>query len=90
MRRIHSNEVREKIREAALAANTRLPDDVSLALQDARQREHSARAGHILDIILENAELARAELGPEALRKLEFKDFPCIVAIDARANNIYK
>lgn len=61
MRRIHSNEVREKIREAALAANTRLPDDVLLALQDARQREHSARAGHILDIILENAELARAE-----------------------------
>lgn len=34
--------------------------------------------------------VAWPELGPEALRKLEFKDFPCIVAIDARGNNIYK
>lgn len=33
--------------------------------------------------------VAWPELGPEALRKLEFKDFPCIVAIDARGNSIY-
>lgn len=33
--------------------------------------------------------VAYPELGPEALLKLEFKDFPCIVAIDARGNNIY-
>lgn len=29
------------------------------------------------------------ELGPEALLKLEVKDFPCIVAIDAQGNDIY-
>jgi fumarate hydratase subunit beta len=34
--------------------------------------------------------VAYPELGPEALLKLEFHDFPCIVAIDARGNNIYK
>lgn len=61
MRTIHSNEVRDKVREAVLAANTRLPDDVLQALQAARQQERSARARHILDIILENAELAREE-----------------------------
>lgn len=33
--------------------------------------------------------VAYPELGPEALLKLEFKDFPCIVAIDCRGNNIY-
>lgn len=33
--------------------------------------------------------VAYPDLGPEALLKLEFKDFPCIVAIDARGNDIY-
>lgn len=33
--------------------------------------------------------IAFPELGPEALRKLEVKDFPCVVAIDAKGNNIY-
>lgn len=33
--------------------------------------------------------VAYPELGPEALLKLEFKDFPCIVAIDARGNSVY-
>lgn len=40
--------------------------------------------------IISSEIVAYPELGPEALRKLEFKDFPCIVAIDARGNNIYK
>jgi len=30
------------------------------------------------------------ELGPEAVFKLEVKDFPAIVAIDSSGNNIYK
>ena len=30
------------------------------------------------------------DLGPEAIYKLEAKDFPLIVAIDARGNDIYK
>lgn len=33
--------------------------------------------------------IAYPELGPEALLKLEVKNFPCIVAIDSQGNNIY-
>lgn len=33
--------------------------------------------------------VAYPELGPEALLKLEVRDFPCIVAIDTEGNNIY-
>lgn len=39
----------------------RLPEDILLALQQARARERSVRASGILDIILENAELAEKE-----------------------------
>ncbi|SMB87593.1 fumarate hydratase subunit beta [Desulfonispora thiosulfatigenes DSM 11270] len=34
--------------------------------------------------------IAYPELGPEALRKLEVEDFPCVVAIDAEGNNLYE
>jgi fumarate hydratase subunit beta len=34
--------------------------------------------------------VAYPELGPEALYKLEVQDFPCVVAIDAQGNDIYK
>lgn len=34
--------------------------------------------------------VAYQDLGPEAIYKLEVKDFPLIVAIDARGNDIYK
>lgn len=61
MRKIHSDEVKERVREAVRQANTRLPEDVWQALRDARQRESSSRAQHIIDIILENAELAEEE-----------------------------
>lgn len=33
--------------------------------------------------------IAYPELGPEAILKLELQDFPCIVAIDSKGNNIY-
>jgi fumarate hydratase subunit beta len=29
------------------------------------------------------------ELGPEAIFRLEVKDFPCVVAIDSKGRNIY-
>jgi len=34
-------------------------------------------------------QVAYRDLGPEAILKLEVKDFPLIVAIDAQGNNIY-
>lgn len=33
--------------------------------------------------------IAYPDLGPEALYKLEVKDFPCVVAIDIQGNDIY-
>lgn len=33
--------------------------------------------------------IAYPELGPEALLKMQVKDFPCVVAIDVYGNNIY-
>lgn len=33
--------------------------------------------------------IAYKDLGPEALLKLKVENFPCIVAIDAKGNNIY-
>ncbi|NLW91672.1 MAG: fumarate hydratase [Syntrophomonadaceae bacterium] len=61
MRRIQSNDVKERVRQAVLTANTQLPEDVLLALREARLRERSSRAAGILDIILENAHLAETE-----------------------------
>lgn len=61
MRKIHVNEVTDRVRQAVLQANTRLPEDVLQALRKARGRESFDRAAGILDIILENAELAGAE-----------------------------
>ena len=34
--------------------------------------------------------VAYDDLGPEALRRLEVIDYPCVVAIDARGNNVYR
>lgn len=48
-------------------------------------------AGAYLSKRIVSAEVvAYPELGPEALRKLEFRDFPCIVAIDSQGNNVYE
>lgn len=47
-------------------------------------------AGAYLAQRIKSAELlAYPELGPEAIMKFELIDFPCIVAIDTRGNNIY-
>lgn len=48
-------------------------------------------AGAYLSRRITSVELiAYPELGPEALLKMEFEDFPCIVAIDIQGNSVYK
>lgn len=34
--------------------------------------------------------VAYPELGPEAIHRFEVKDFPCIVVIDSKGNNLYE
>lgn len=46
-------------------------------------------AVYLADHILAAEVIAYPELGPEALYKLEVKDFPCIVAIDSGGADIY-
>ena len=47
-------------------------------------------AALIANSIIEAEVLAYEDLGPEALRRLTVKDFPCIVVIDCEGNNIYE
>ncbi len=48
-------------------------------------------AGALLSKSIEKAEVvAYEDLGTEAIRKLEVKDFPVIVVIDAQGNNLYE
>ena len=48
-------------------------------------------AGALLSRRVVSAEIvAYGDLGTEALRRLEVKDFPVIVAIDTKGNNIYE
>lgn len=39
--------------------------------------------------VIKNEVAAFSDLGPEAIYRLEVKDFPVIVAIDSKGNNIY-
>lgn len=48
-------------------------------------------AGALLSSCVLNSEIIMYEdLGAEAIRKLEVKDFPCFVAYDVHGNNIFK
>ena len=48
-------------------------------------------AAAIISRSVKNAEIiAYEELGPEAIYKLEVKDFVCFVAVDAHGNELYK
>ena len=50
-----------------------------------------AGCGALLSRYIKKAKpVAYKDLGPEAIYKLEVKDFPLIVGIDARGNDIYK
>lgn len=48
-------------------------------------------AGALLSRRVVSAEIvAYGDLGTEAIRRLEVKDFPVVVAIDSKGNNIYE
>ena len=48
-------------------------------------------AGALLSLAIKQAEvIAFDDLGPEAIRRLEVKDFPVIVINDIRGNDLYK
>jgi len=48
-------------------------------------------AGALLSkCILSSEVIAYEDLGPEAIRKLEVKDFPVVVVIDSEGNNLYE
>lgn len=48
-------------------------------------------AGALLSLAIKKAEIiAFEDLGPEAVRRLEVKDFPVIVLNDVRGNDLYK
>ncbi|MGE5416230.1 MAG: fumarate hydratase [Acidobacteriota bacterium] len=61
MRSIKAETIAEAAAQAAIHANTILPDDVYRAIVKARDLETSPRARQILDILLENADMARTE-----------------------------
>jgi fumarate hydratase subunit beta len=48
-------------------------------------------AGALLSKCIVSSEvIAYGDLGPEAVRKLEVKDFPVVVVIDSQGNNLYE
>lgn len=47
-------------------------------------------AAVIADSVKKAEVVAYPELGTEAVRRLEVKDFPCVVAIDSEGNNLYE
>ncbi len=50
-----------------------------------------AGCGALMSRYVNSAEvIAYAELGPEAIQRLEVKDFPVIVAIDSKGKNIFQ
>ncbi len=61
MRTINSKDITEAVKKAAIEANTLLPTDIYQALQEAYAKEQLPRAKHILEVLLENADLARQE-----------------------------
>jgi len=61
MRTLSVEEVTVAVSKAVIEANTILPEDVRAAIQMARDHEAFPRARNILNVILENAKMARAE-----------------------------
>lgn len=67
--------------------------EVRKALQDYKAVHFSTLggAGALLSKhIVKNEIVAYEELGAEAIRRLEFRDFPAIVAYDMYGNSVYK
>jgi fumarate hydratase subunit alpha len=61
MRDIRIEDIIKALAGLCQEANFKLPDDVLGALKEARQREESPAARRALDVIIENAAIARAE-----------------------------
>jgi len=59
MREIQVSEITETVARLCLEANYYLPDDVLDALKKARQQEEAPRAIKVLDMILQNSEIAQ-------------------------------
>lgn len=69
----------------------------SAAIADACMRTGSlyfAAVGGIAALlathVIASEDVAWTDLGTEALRKLQLKDFPCFVAIDVEGNDLYR
>ena len=58
MKRIQVSEITETVARLCQEANFYLPEDVLDALKKARQEEESSRAQQVLDVILENSQIA--------------------------------
>ena len=53
--------------------------------------QQSAVQGHVLSKCITKSEIVCYEdLGAEAIRKIEIRDFPVIVVIDSQGNNLYE
>ena len=64
MREISANLITEKAKEACIAANCRLPEDVLESFRQGKEREQSPLGRQIFDKMLENAELAARKEAP--------------------------
>lgn len=64
MREIDSSEIRQAVRDLAIAAAHDLEPDILEALRTARNRETGELAGNILELLLTNAEIASRERIP--------------------------
>lgn len=61
MREVNVKDIRIAVGQAIIKANTELPDDIVIAIKNAIKKESFLRARNLLDIILENAEIAQLE-----------------------------
>jgi len=61
MRTIKSEDITQAVAKAAIEANTSLPADIYQALKEAYEQEKLPQARYILEVLLENADLAQKE-----------------------------
>ncbi len=64
VRDVPASAITEAVARLCMSANTDLPDDVLQALKTARQKEESPGAQHVLNIIIENAQIAKSQSVP--------------------------
>jgi fumarate hydratase subunit beta len=68
-------------------------EEVKNALQKHKAVYFAAIGGagaYLSDKVISSEVIAYDDLGPEAIRKLEVKDFPCYVANDIYGHDVYK